>query len=76
VPYHHPLAYLIGLEGLALLRAWRGDYDQRFVEERLTEVRELLEDPTLSRHPGAVVEGGATLVAYRQWAQSYDDPGN
>ena len=25
--YQHPLAYLLGIEGLALLRAWAGDYD-------------------------------------------------
>jgi hypothetical protein len=31
VIYQHPLAYLLGLEGLALLRAWAGDYDAAFV---------------------------------------------
>jgi hypothetical protein len=27
VIYQQPLAYLLGLEGLALLRAWAGDED-------------------------------------------------
>ena len=74
--YQHPLAYLIGLEGLALLRAWGGDYDQQFVRARLAEVRELLDDKTLASHPGVAVEEGATANAYRQWAETYDDPGN
>jgi hypothetical protein len=26
--YQHPLASLLGMEGLALLRAWAGDFDQ------------------------------------------------
>ncbi len=74
--YQHPLAYLIGLEGVALLRAWSGDFDETFVRERLDEVRHLLEDETLTGHPGAHIEEGATGDAYRQWATTYDDPGN
>ena len=35
VIYQHPLAYLIGLEGLALMRAWGGDFDEQFVRARL-----------------------------------------
>ncbi len=42
--YQHPLAYLLGLEGIALLRAWAGDYDKALVEARLAEVRRLLDD--------------------------------
>ena len=45
VIYQHPLAYLLGIEGLALLRAWAGDYDEAFVTARLAEVRRLLDDP-------------------------------
>jgi hypothetical protein len=54
VIYQHPLAYLIGLEGLALLRAWAGnyDYDHRFVEARLAEARRLLADETLTSAVG------------------------
>jgi len=74
--YHHPLAYLIGMEGLALLRAWAGDYDETFVTARLAEVRALLDDETLAHHPGVLVESGATSVAYRQWSATYDVAGN
>src|SRR6266540_3633929 len=42
--YQHPLAYLLGLEGIALLRAWAGAYDKALVEARLAEVRRLLDD--------------------------------
>jgi SAM-dependent methyltransferase len=76
VIYQHPLAYLIGLEGVALLRAWSGGFDEAFVRARLDEVRHLLDDETLSAHPGVRVEQGATGAAYRQWASTYDEPGN
>jgi hypothetical protein len=39
VVYQHPLAYLLGIEGVALLRAWGGDHDREFVQARLAEVR-------------------------------------
>ncbi|MBA3310028.1 MAG: SAM-dependent methyltransferase, partial [Nocardioidaceae bacterium] len=38
--FQHPLAYLLGLEGIALLRAFAGDYDRDFTESRLAEVRD------------------------------------
>jgi SAM-dependent methyltransferase len=78
VIYQHPLAYLIGMEGLALLRAWAGDdhYDMEFVKARLVESRQLLENETLTTHPGVLVERDATGPAYAQWSTSYDDPGN
>ena len=41
--YQHPLAYLLGVEGIALLRAFAGDYDRDFTEARLSEVRMLLD---------------------------------
>jgi len=34
VIYQHPLAYLLGLEGLALLRAFSGAYDRDFTIDR------------------------------------------
>ena len=40
--YQHPLAYLLGIEGVALLRAWAGDHDREFVHARLADVRRLL----------------------------------
>ena len=72
--YQHPLAYVLGLEGLALLRAWAGDYDEAFVRERLDEVRRLLDDPVLAGHPGIRVRRGTTRAAYAAWASTYDQP--
>lgn len=74
--YQHPLAYLVGIEGLALMRAWAGEYDEEFVRARLSEVRGLLDDPELAGHPGVRVATGMTAEAYEQWAPSYDDGGN
>lgn len=74
--FQHPLAYLIGLEGIALLRAWGGEFDEQFVAARLAEVRQMIEDEALVANPGVRVEPNATGNAYRQWAQTYDDPGN
>jgi len=69
--YQHPLAYLIGLEGIALLRAWAGDFDEEFVHARLDEVRRLLDDRSLS---GAAVQvrRGDSETGYSQWADGYD----
>jgi ubiquinone/menaquinone biosynthesis C-methylase UbiE len=76
VIYQHPLAYLLGVEGLALLRAWAGDYDEAFVRARLAEVRRLLEEPVLADHPGVAVRRGDMPGAYRRWSASYDEPRN
>jgi hypothetical protein len=35
VIYEHPLAYLLGLEGVALMRGFIGEYDRDFVEARI-----------------------------------------
>ncbi len=74
--YQHPLAYLLGLEGIALLRAWAGDYDKALVEARLAEVRRLLDDEALVNHPGVMVNRGDSLTGYRQWSATYDEPRN
>jgi SAM-dependent methyltransferase len=74
--YQHPLAYLLGLEGLALLRAWGGDHDQEFVAARLAEVRRLLDSEALAAHPGVLVHRGDTVTGYRHWAPTYDAPRN
>jgi ubiquinone/menaquinone biosynthesis C-methylase UbiE len=78
VIYQQPLAYLLGLEGLALLRAWAGDEDfgESFVRERLAAARSLLDDPELASHPGVLVEREATDTAYAQWARTYDTEDN
>ena len=74
--YQHPLAYLIGLEGLALLRGWAGDFDREFVLARLAEVRRLLDEPALADHPGVDVARRESQVGYAGWASTYDEPGN
>ncbi len=70
--YQDPLAYLLGLEGLALLDAWAGDHDQAFTEARLAEVRRLLDDDKL-RGRGVLAERVSTVAPYRRWAASYDE---
>lgn len=74
--YQHPLAYLIGLEGLALLRGWAGDFDRHFVLERIEEVRRLLDDPVLAAHAGVDVVRADSNAGYRTWAATYDDQPN
>jgi SAM-dependent methyltransferase len=76
VIYQHPLAYLLGLEGLALLQAWGGNQDEEFVHARLAEVRRLLDDPILAGHTGVEVNRGDTFTGYRSWAATYDEPRN
>jgi ubiquinone/menaquinone biosynthesis C-methylase UbiE len=73
VIYQHPLAYLVGLEGLALLRAWSGDHDRAFVEARLAEVRLLLDRDDLADHAGVEVARADVAAGYRHWAATYDD---
>lgn len=43
--YQHQLAYLLGLEGAALMLAFNGGYDREFTEARLAEVRAMLDSP-------------------------------
>ena len=37
--YQPPLAYLLGVQGVALLRAYNGEYDREFTEARSIEIR-------------------------------------
>lgn len=57
VLYQHPLAYLLGLEGLALLRAFSGGYDGEFTLERFREIRELLDRRTSWAQPPRMFPG-------------------
>jgi SAM-dependent methyltransferase len=75
VIYQHPLAYLLGIEGLGLLRAFSGEFDREFVEARLAEVRRLLNDESLAG-AGMDVDSVSTVDGYRVWSKTYDDPGN
>jgi ubiquinone/menaquinone biosynthesis C-methylase UbiE len=75
VIYQHPLAYLLGLEGVALLRAFSGAYDREFTRTRFDEIRELLESPDAF---GAGIEARpiSTRDGYDSWAPSYDEQPN
>ncbi|MGI8723562.1 MAG: class I SAM-dependent methyltransferase [Geodermatophilaceae bacterium] len=67
--------YLLGLEGIALLRAFAGEYDEKFTLARLAETRGLL-DMADRLGPGACAAPIATQDGYRGWAPFYDSPGN
>jgi ubiquinone/menaquinone biosynthesis C-methylase UbiE len=69
--YQDPLAYLLGLEGIALLDAWAGDHDRAFTEARLAEIRRLLDDERL-RDRGVLVERVSTVSVYEQVSVGYD----
>ncbi|RCV52049.1 class I SAM-dependent methyltransferase [Marinitenerispora sediminis] len=73
--YEHPLAYLLGLEGVALLRAFAGEHDRDFVEARIAEIRELLDDDSLA-DAAVAVDPVDAVEGYRVWSASYDDGRN
>ncbi|HEX5189684.1 MAG TPA: class I SAM-dependent methyltransferase [Streptosporangiaceae bacterium] len=73
--YQHPLAYLLGLEGLALLRAFNGEYDREFTMARIAEIRTLLDSAEIIGD-GAETPPVSTLEGYAAWAADYDQPGN
>ncbi|GIF46623.1 methyltransferase family protein [Asanoa ferruginea] len=75
--YRHPAAFLLGMEGLALHRAFAGEFDAAFVEARLAEVRAILAaDERGSLGAGDHVGETDTVAGYRIWARTYDEPGN
>lgn len=75
VIYQHPLAYLLGLEGIALLRAFSGVYDRDFTIARIREIRALL-DSVEELGDGVEARPISTRDGYARWAASYDEPGN
>jgi hypothetical protein len=75
VIYQHPLAYLLGLEGAALMLAFNGGYDREFTEARLAEVRAMLDSPGQFRG-GQVIRPVSAPEGYGIWAERYDRPGN
>ncbi len=75
VIYQHPLAYLLGLEGVALLRAFSGVYDRDFTYARLHEIQALL-DSAEELGDGVEARAITTREGYARWAPSYDEPGN
>lgn len=73
--YQHPLAYLLGLEGIALLHAFAGEYDRDFTMARFSEIRGLL-DAVEELGDGVMVEPIPSTEGYGSWAEFYDEPGN
>src|SRR4051812_46076077 len=73
--FQHPLAYMLGLEGVALMRAFAGEHGEEFVSARVREVRELLESADLFGE-GCSIRPISTIDGYRTWAATYDEPGN
>ena len=71
----HPLAYLLGLEGVALLRGFAGEHGDEFTAARLRDIAALLEVPD---GLGGFVEAGpiSTRDGYAGWAATYDDGSN
>jgi SAM-dependent methyltransferase len=73
VIYEDPRAYLLGLEGIALLRAFTGEHDRDFVEARIAEIREVLADETLA-NAAVEVDRLEAVTGYRLWSATYDRP--
>ena len=69
--YQDPLAYLVGLEGVALLDGWAGERGREFTEARLKEVRRLLDDEKL-RDRGVHAEWAGAAAVYQQHSGDYD----
>lgn len=69
--YQDPLAYLLGIEGIALLDAWAGDHDRPFTDARLAEIRRLLADEKLTDR-GVFARRASSIAAYQQQAAGYD----
>jgi ubiquinone/menaquinone biosynthesis C-methylase UbiE len=73
VIYQHPLAYLLGLQGVALLRAFNGQYDREFTLARIAEIRALL-DSADEFGDGVTTGPVSTAAGYDSWAPHYDEP--
>jgi hypothetical protein len=73
VMYEYPLACLLGIEGIALLRSFTGQFDRSFTEARLAEIRCLLADPSLA---AVHVQRVDTIEGYRRWSQTCDSQPN
>ncbi len=73
--YLHPLAYLVGLEGVTLMKAYAGDYDRAVTLARLAETKRLL-DSADDWGDGVELPLLATPDGYDGWAPQYDNPEN
>lgn len=72
--YQDPRAFLIGLQGLALLDAWAGEQGREFTDARLDEIRRVLDDEKL-RDRGVFAEWAGPATIYQQHATNYDAQG-
>ena len=73
--HQHPLAYLLGLEGVALMRAYAGEHDRAFTLARIAEVRSLL-DRAEELGEGVDLAPVDLAEGYDVWAPDYDTPDN
>ena len=73
--FQHPLAYLLGLHGVALMRAFAGEHDEAFTRARLDDVRRLLATAG-DLGDGVVVPPLGLVEGYDGWAASYDGEDN
>ena len=73
--HQHPLAYLLGLEGVALLRAFAGEHDRDFTRARIADIRDLLRRAD-EFGDGTDVPLMATARGYDGWAATYDGEPN
>ncbi|MBA2445599.1 MAG: class I SAM-dependent methyltransferase, partial [Nocardioidaceae bacterium] len=69
------MAYLIGLQGVALMKAFAGEFDREFTFARLAEVRVLLDAADVLGE-GLAVPPMSSVDGYDGWAATYDEPGN
>lgn len=75
VTYQHPLAYLLAVEGAALLRAFAGEHDRDFTMARIAEVGAFVEAAD-AWGDGVTLSSVTTADGYQTWAETYDRPGN
>ena len=73
--YQHPLAFLVGLEGVALMRAFAGEHDEAFTRARLAETKALLDDAARWGE-GVTLPALSVADGYDAWAPRYDSPDN
>ncbi|MEV6447047.1 class I SAM-dependent methyltransferase [Amycolatopsis sp. NPDC051716] len=71
--HEDPRAYLLGLEGMALLRAFTGEFGRDFVEARIAEIRRVLADEALA-DAAVEVDRVDAVTGYRLWSATYDRP--
>jgi SAM-dependent methyltransferase len=76
--FRHPLAFPLGMEGVALLRAYAGDFaDPGFSDARVVEVRAMVAAYDRGELGAADEIGDVDTVAgYRAWSAYYDTEDN